>query len=115
MPPDWPDVSMARMSICFSASVPSEAREPYFFLQSRSVAREPYSQNKLWSSSRPFGILPIYDHRGLLVTMASARKTQPQTLNFQDLAVWRTKLPDVNFAVLPATNNRPNPLATQDR
>jgi outer membrane protein assembly factor BamB len=29
--------------------------------------------------------------------------------------VWRTKLPDAKFAVLPASNNRPNPLAVQDR
>jgi len=47
--------------------------------------------------------------------MASWRKTQAQIVNFQDLAIWRTKLPDVDFAVLPPCNNRPNPLATQDR
>lgn len=47
--------------------------------------------------------------------MVTARKAQPTTLDFQDLAIWRTKLPDVNFAVLPPSNNRPNPLATQER
>lgn len=47
--------------------------------------------------------------------MATTRKAHPTTLNFQDLAIWRTKLPDVKFAVLPPSNNRPNPLATQDR
>jgi hypothetical protein len=33
---------------------------------------------------------------------------------FRDLTVWRTKLPDVQFGVLPPSNNRPNPLATED-
>jgi len=47
--------------------------------------------------------------------MATTRKTQSQTLDFQDLVIWRTKLPDANFALLPASNNRPNPLAVQDR
>lgn len=28
--------------------------------------------------------------------------------------MWRTKLPDVKFGTLPPSNNRPNPLATQD-
>jgi outer membrane protein assembly factor BamB len=47
--------------------------------------------------------------------MASTRKTQPKTVGFLDLTVWKTKLPDCQFAVLPASNTRPNPLATQDR
>jgi outer membrane protein assembly factor BamB len=47
--------------------------------------------------------------------MASTRKTRPQTFDFLDLTVWKTKLPDCQFAVLPASNSRPNPLATQDR
>jgi outer membrane protein assembly factor BamB len=47
--------------------------------------------------------------------MASTRKTQPKTVDFLDLAVWKTKLPDCQFAVLPASNTRPNPHATQDR
>jgi outer membrane protein assembly factor BamB len=47
--------------------------------------------------------------------MASQRKIQPQTFSFRDLAVWSTKLPDVNFAVIPPSNTRPNPLATEDR
>jgi hypothetical protein len=47
--------------------------------------------------------------------MASARKAQPQTFTFQDLAIWSTKLPEVQQAVLPPSNNRPNPLATEDR
>lgn len=43
------------------------------------------------------------------------RKTLPNTFDFKDLTVWKTKLPDAKFAVLPPSNNRPNPLATQDR
>ena len=46
--------------------------------------------------------------------MPSTRKAQPQTFNFRDLTVWKTKLPNVQFAVLPPYNNRPNPLATPD-
>jgi hypothetical protein len=47
--------------------------------------------------------------------MTSTRKKQPPTFGFRDLTVWSTKLPDVKFGVLPPSNNRPNPLATQDR
>lgn len=47
--------------------------------------------------------------------MASMRKKQPRTFGFRHLTVWSTKLPDVKFGVLPPSNNRPNPLATQDR
>jgi outer membrane protein assembly factor BamB len=47
--------------------------------------------------------------------MASARKTQPQTFRFRDLTIWSTKLPDVQHAVHPPSNNRPNPLAAHDR
>lgn len=48
--------------------------------------------------------------------MASTRKNQPPpTFGFRDLTVWSTKLPDVKFGVLPPSNNRPNPLVTQDR
>jgi len=46
--------------------------------------------------------------------MASTQKAEPRTFEFQDLTVWSTRLPDVTFAVLPASNNRPNPLATPD-
>jgi hypothetical protein len=46
--------------------------------------------------------------------MASKRKSLPPTFSFRDLTVWRTKLPDVQFGVLPPSNNRPNPLATKD-
>jgi hypothetical protein len=30
--------------------------------------------------------------------------------DFDELAIWRTKLPDVKYAILPPSNNRPNPL-----
>jgi outer membrane protein assembly factor BamB len=32
---------------------------------------------------------------------------------FDEIAVWRTKLPKAEHAVLPPTNNRPNPLVTE--
>jgi outer membrane protein assembly factor BamB len=43
------------------------------------------------------------------------QEVQPRTFDFQELAVWSTRLPDVELAVLPASNSRPNPLATPDR
>ncbi|MFZ0908961.1 MAG: PQQ-binding-like beta-propeller repeat protein [Candidatus Acidiferrales bacterium] len=30
--------------------------------------------------------------------------------DFDELAIWRTKLPEVKYAILPPSNNRPNPL-----
>jgi outer membrane protein assembly factor BamB len=36
------------------------------------------------------------------------------TCNFDELAIWRTKLPEVKHAILPAANNRPNPLVVDD-
>jgi hypothetical protein len=44
-----------------------------------------------------------------------AKTSHPPTFSFRDLTIWRTKLPDVQFAVLPPSNNRPNPLVTEDR
>lgn len=39
---------------------------------------------------------------------------EARTFDFQELAVWSTKLPEVTFAILPPGNNRSNPLATQE-
>ena len=47
--------------------------------------------------------------------MAPKRNSQPQTLSFSELTIWKTKLPDIQFAVLPPFNDRPNPLATESR
>jgi hypothetical protein len=47
--------------------------------------------------------------------MPPKRKNRAPTFSFRDLTVWRTKLPDVRFGVLPSSNNRPNPLAAKDR
>jgi len=47
--------------------------------------------------------------------MPSKQKNRPPTFSFRDLTVWRTKLPDVQFGVLPPSNTRPNPLVTEDR
>jgi outer membrane protein assembly factor BamB len=47
--------------------------------------------------------------------MTRRRTNHPPTFSFRDLTVWRAKLPDVKFAVLPPSNTRPNPLATEDR
>lgn len=38
----------------------------------------------------------------------------PQKFTFEDVAIWRTELPDVQFAILPAHNTRPNPLVSDD-
>lgn len=38
--------------------------------------------------------------------------SEPATYAFEELAIWRTKLPNANHAVLPPQNNRPNPLVT---
>lgn len=37
------------------------------------------------------------------------------TFSFRELTIWKTKLPDVQFAELPPGNDRPNPLVTKDR
>jgi len=47
--------------------------------------------------------------------MPSKQKNRPPTFSFRDLTVWRTKLPDVQFGVLPPSNTRANPLTTEDR
>jgi outer membrane protein assembly factor BamB len=47
--------------------------------------------------------------------MPSKQTNLPPAFSFRDLTVWRTKLPDVQFGVLPPSNTRPNPLATEDR
>lgn len=46
--------------------------------------------------------------------MVSTRKKQQRTFDFREVTVWNTKLPDVKFGVLPPSNNRSNPLTTQD-
>jgi hypothetical protein len=38
----------------------------------------------------------------------------PEKFTFDDLAIWRTELPDVKFAVLPSHDTRPNPLVSDD-
>jgi outer membrane protein assembly factor BamB len=38
----------------------------------------------------------------------------PEKFTFDDLAIWRTELPDVEFAILPSHNTRPNPLVSDD-
>lgn len=43
------------------------------------------------------------------------QSASPSNFNFEDLTLWRTKLPEVNFAVLPARSTRPNPVASNDR
>jgi len=49
-----------------------------------------------------------------LSPMASTERDQPKTFTFRELTVWTSKLPDVSFGVLPPSNTRPNPLATED-
>lgn len=40
---------------------------------------------------------------------------EPRTFSFDELAVWRTELPNLQFAVLPPGNTRPNPLVAADK
>ena len=41
-----------------------------------------------------------------------ALKESTVSYSFDELAIWRTKLPQAEHAVLPPSNNRPNPLVT---
>src|ERR1700733_5190639 len=51
-----------------------------------------------------------------LERMVSTNKRRGvRTFDFRELTAWSTKLPDVTFAILPPSNSRPNPFATQDR
>src|SRR5262249_10982095 len=45
------------------------------------------------------------------------RRSLPEkaTYSVEDLRIWQTKLSGVRFAVLPLSNNRPNPIATGSR
>jgi hypothetical protein len=43
------------------------------------------------------------------------RNAEPRTFSFEELTVWRTELPNVQFAVLPPGNTRPNPLVADDK
>jgi outer membrane protein assembly factor BamB len=42
--------------------------------------------------------------------MTLDRKGKNLSYDFDELAIWRTKLPEVKCAILPPSNNRPNPL-----
>ena len=44
--------------------------------------------------------------------MKRHRLLEPPTYDFEELAIWRTKLPNAKHAVLPPQNNRPNPLVS---
>jgi outer membrane protein assembly factor BamB len=39
--------------------------------------------------------------------------TKPSAYDFDQLAIWKTQLPNAKHAVLPPTNNRPNPLVVE--
>jgi outer membrane protein assembly factor BamB len=41
--------------------------------------------------------------------MTLDRQSKNLTYDFDELTIWRTKLPDVKHAILPPSNNRPNP------
>ena len=47
--------------------------------------------------------------------MAEHQKSQIRSVGFGELTAWRTKLPNVHFAVLPPRNSRPNPLVVGSR
>jgi outer membrane protein assembly factor BamB len=42
--------------------------------------------------------------------MTPAKAKRDTTLRLEEIAIWRTKLPGVNHAILPPDNDRPNPL-----
>jgi outer membrane protein assembly factor BamB len=44
------------------------------------------------------------------LSMKRHRLLEPATYDFEELSIWRTKLPNAKHAVLPPQNNRPNPL-----
>ena len=44
--------------------------------------------------------------------MKRHRLLEPAIYDFEELAIWRTKLPNAKHAVLPPQNNRPNPLVS---
>jgi outer membrane protein assembly factor BamB len=45
--------------------------------------------------------------------MTNDKANGVRSYRFGDLALWRTRLPKVNHAVLPPSNNRPNPFVTE--
>jgi outer membrane protein assembly factor BamB len=46
--------------------------------------------------------------------MAQAQKKQTPVYKFDDLVLWKTRLPNAKHAVLPPQNNRPNPFVTKE-
>jgi outer membrane protein assembly factor BamB len=44
------------------------------------------------------------------ILMALDRDGKNLSYEFDELTIWRTKLPEVKHAILPPSNNRPNPL-----
>ncbi len=48
------------------------------------------------------------------ITMTRAKVATITTYNFDDLAIWRTRLPKSKHAILPPSNTRPNPFVVGD-
>jgi len=48
------------------------------------------------------------------IGMTRDKASGSASYSFDELAIWRTKLPETNHAILPPRNNRPNPLVTED-
>src|SRR5579862_239314 len=46
--------------------------------------------------------------------MTGANPTTIASSHFDELRIWRTRLPKAKHAVLPPSNNRPNPLVIGD-
>jgi outer membrane protein assembly factor BamB len=42
------------------------------------------------------------------------RREERRSFSLDELTAWKTELPNVQFAVLPPGNTRPNPLVTDD-
>jgi hypothetical protein len=47
------------------------------------------------------------------ILMTRSKASGSVIYRFDEIAIWRTKLPKVQHAVLPPSNNRPNPLVTE--
>jgi outer membrane protein assembly factor BamB len=48
------------------------------------------------------------------ILMTLDRDSKNLSYDFDELAIWRTKLPEVKCAILPPSNNRPNPLVSDE-
>jgi ABC-type multidrug transport system fused ATPase/permease subunit len=63
----------------------------------------------------PFVLLATLQRLCYLVEMTKTMLDHAVPYSFDELAIWRTKLPQVKHAILPPHTNRPNPLLHEGR